>query len=121
MGAVRFRDQLKTFGVDVSQDECRYIVEVYRSKYNKISELWRQADRCLQSILDGTGNILGRKGALLFDPTEEGFQLPNKLWQRYKGLHITTNKNGLAQYSYKTKDTTTSIYGGKLIENGKNS
>jgi DNA polymerase I-like protein with 3'-5' exonuclease and polymerase domains len=117
MGAVRFRDQLKTFGVDISQEECKYIVDVYRSKYSKISELWRQADRCLQSILDKTGNTLGKEGALLFDPIEEGFQLPNKLWQRYRGLFITTDEKGLAQYSYKARDTTTSIYGGKLIEN----
>tara|TARA_R100000700_G_scaffold38861_1_gene50777 strand:+ start:8882 stop:10729 length:1848 start_codon:yes stop_codon:yes gene_type:complete len=125
MGAIRFQDQLRTFGVEVSEEESKHIVKTYRNTYTQIENLWKQADRCLESILNKTGNTLGKKGVLFFNPIEEGFQLPNGLWQRYKNLSVFErylfgdNEGGgiyKRQYSYKTRDTTT-IYGGKLIEN----
>jgi DNA polymerase len=51
MGAQKFQAQLKTFGVDVPEDECQRIISVYRTTYDKIPDLWKQAQRCLEAIV----------------------------------------------------------------------
>ena len=49
MGAIRFREQLKTFGVEVDETESRRIVDVYRSTNSKITQLWRDSNTALRS------------------------------------------------------------------------
>jgi len=117
MGAVKFQAQLKSFGVETELQEAQRIIAVYRQTYSKIPELWKQAQKCLESIVNGTSTDLGREGVLEFDSVQSGFLLPNKLWQRYNGLKKVTEPDGKEQYVYPTRRGEVKIYGGKVIEN----
>lgn len=117
MGAAKFQLQLKTFGVDVDLDECKRIIDVYRNTYPSIPALWRQGQRCIESVLTVKACDFGVVDAVQFDPREYGFLLPSGLWQRYEGLKKVTDSEGKDQYEYHTRKGATKIYGGKVVEN----
>lgn len=117
MGAVKFQAQMKNFGVAIELQEAQRIISVYRQTYPKISELWKKAQTCLESIITKSFSNLGREGVLDFDPEQSGFLLPNGLWQRYDGLAKVVDADGKDQYQYPTRKGTVKIYGGKVIEN----
>ena len=117
MGSVKFRTQLKTFGVDVSEEECKRIIDVYRTTYDRIPALWWQANKCLDAILEQKAVKFGKVDAVQFDARERGFKLPSGLWQRYEGLRKITDEEGKDQFEYDTRKGAVKIYGGKVVEN----
>jgi DNA polymerase len=117
MGGAKFQTQLKTFGVEMSADECARIISVYRSRYPKVPALWRQGQTCIDAVLTNNASAYGVEDAVAFDPTRQGFQLPNGLWQRYEGLRKLTDAEGKVQYEYYTRKGYVKLYGGKLTEN----
>ena len=50
MGAEKFGTQLKTFGYEVSPDEARRIIKIYRDANYKISKVWRDAHYMCRSL-----------------------------------------------------------------------
>jgi DNA polymerase I-like protein with 3'-5' exonuclease and polymerase domains len=117
MGAQKFQVQLKTFGVEIEADEANRIIQVYRKTYDKIPELWKQAQKCVEGIVDKKIAPFGAVDAVKFDPLENGFLLPSGLWQRYDGLERVYDTEGKVQYQYKTRKGAVKIYGGKVVEN----
>jgi DNA polymerase len=117
MGAKKFKVQLKTFGMEISEGEAQHIIDVYRKTYEKIPMLWRSAGRCLDAIVSGNACDLGLKGVITFDASKKGFLLPSGLWQRYESLAKVTDAEGSEQYEYKTRRGSVKIYGGKVVEN----
>ena len=117
MGAQKFQVQLKTFGVEIEADEANRIIQVYRKTYDKIPELWKQAQKCVEGIVDKKIAPFGAVDAVTFDPIEGGFLLPSGLWQRYDGLERVYDTEGKVQYQYKTRKGAVKIYGGKVVEN----
>ena len=117
MGAQKFQVQLKTFGVEIEADEANRIIQVYRKTYDKIPELWKQAQKCVEGIVDKKVAPFGAVDAVKFDPIEGGFLLPSGLWQRYDGLQRVYDAEGKVQYQYKTRKGAVKIYGGKVVEN----
>jgi DNA polymerase len=117
MGAAKFQAQLKTFGVDTPLEECQRIIDVYRKTYTAIPALWKQGQKCLDSIISNNAANFGVVDAVQFDPRESGFLLPSGLWQRYEGLTKREDGEGKAQYEYKTRRGMVKIYGGKVVEN----
>jgi DNA polymerase len=120
MGGIKFRAQLKTFGVYVSEDECKYIISVYRQTYPKIVALWKQAGRALEALMSQRTAPLGREGVLVVDLL--GIRLPNGMYIRYPNLRTQVDKNtGNEEVVYDTKKgramIPTRIYGGKVVEN----
>jgi len=120
MGHVKFRAQLKTFGVDMPEAECRRIIMVYRQTYPKIVKLWEQADRALTALMNQKTAPIGRKGVVTVDLL--GIRLPNDMYLRYPNLRVEANKTTLVEevvYDTKKGRATipTRIYGGKVIEN----
>lgn len=120
MGAAKFRAQLKTFGKDLPQEECERIIEVYRSTYPKIPELWRAASKALDSMINNQSSPIGRAGAVMVEGTA-GIRLPNGLYLKYPNLRKVTNEEGRTEMVYATKRGRSTIdnriYGGKAIEN----
>lgn len=119
MGPVRFRDQLKTFGVTISEDESRHIIRTYRETYPKIPEFWKTAGRALEAVMQDRSFIFGRDGVLVVDG-RDGIRLPNGLYIKYPNLrHKETD--GKTELVYNTKRgraiINTRIYGGKVTEN----
>jgi len=127
MGAAKFRMQLKTFNVDLSEKECERIIKVYRETYPAIPKLWRSAGRVLAVIADinvkedDKDIILGREGVLAVEG-QAGIRLPNGLYLRYPNLRSVIDKeSGQDQFIYDTvrgrSVSFSRIYGGKCVEN----
>jgi DNA polymerase len=117
MGSQKFQVQLKTFGVEIEADEANRIIQVYRKTYDQIPELWKQAQKCIEAIVDKKAFSFGAVDVVTFDPIEGGFLLPSGLWQRYDGLERVYDTEGKVQYQYKTRKGAVKIYGGKVVEN----
>lgn len=117
MGSQKFQIQLKTFGVEIEADEANRIIQVYRKTYDQIPELWKQAQKCVEAIVDKKISPFGAVDVVTFDPIEGGFLLPSGLWQRYDGLERVYDTEGKVQYQYKTRKGAVKIYGGKVVEN----
>lgn len=119
MGSVKFQAQLKRDNVDLSADETKRIIDVYRNTYEWIPILWRQAGMALEAIMADQSAPLGRSGVLVVEG-RKGIRLPNGMYIKYPNLRSWTN-NGKAELVYDTKKGKTTvpnrIYGGKVIEN----
>lgn len=116
MGAPKFKAQLKTFGTEVTDEEARHIIQVYRGTYPNIVRLWRDAQSALEALTKDSTTSLGRDGVLTLAPEERSIRLPSGLLLRYDGLITVRDEKGI-QYQYKTRYGWNKIYGGKVIEN----
>lgn len=120
MGPAKFKVQLKTFNVDLSEEECKRIISVYRETYPRIPQLWRQASNALLAIANEQTAPLGREGALVVEGSK-GIGLPNGLYIKYPNLRRWVNEQGKEELVYDTKKgkavIPNRIYGGKVIEN----
>lgn len=120
MGSTKFRAQLKTFGVDLEQEECDRIIQVYRATYPKIPELWKQAGLALNAIMNNLTCELGRAGVLEVEGLR-GIRLPNGLYLKYPNLRNQLSEQGKDEMVYDTKRgkaiIPNRIYGGKVVEN----
>lgn len=117
VGHVKLQAFLKMqAGVEVDLDEAKRIIDIYRNSNNKISGLWRMAQRSIEHMERGDRLTFGREGVLDVDPKEKGIVLPNGLMIRYDGLHAEQGEMGY-EYVYKTRNGPNRIYGGKVIEN----
>jgi DNA polymerase I-like protein with 3'-5' exonuclease and polymerase domains len=120
MGAQKFKAQLKTFNVEVSDEETAHIIKVYRETYDWIPALWRKAGLALDAMLANQTTTLGREGILVVEGAK-GIRLPNGLYVKYPNLRKLRNEQGKDEYVYDTKKgkavIPNRIYGGKVIEN----
>jgi DNA polymerase len=129
MGAKKFQAQLKTFGVKLEEAECQRIINVYRETYPRIPELWKRAQKILDSIIGNNADSFGRDDILSVDG-KRGILLPNGLYLKYPNLRKVSTMNRADQvdsgysgfeYVYDTKKGKTTvpnrIYGGKVVEN----
>ena len=121
MGAAKFRAQLKTFGVEVPEDEAKRIIDTYRRTYPRITELWKAAANVLPAIISEQTTSFGRDGILKVDGSD-GILLPNGLRLKYPNLRwVESEENGKPEFVYDTKKgkavIPNRIYGGKVIEN----
>jgi hypothetical protein len=115
MGGPKFQAQLKTFGSEMSTDECARIISVYRSRYPKIPQLWRESQDALRCMVRGQTMKLGRNGLLTVD--DKGILLPNGLYIYYNGIREIADAEGKRQFVYDTRTGPNKIYGGKVVEN----
>lgn len=120
MGGKKFRAQLKNFKVDLPEDECNYIISVYRQTYPLIPELWKTAGRALEAMMADQHVHFGRNGLLVVEG-RKGIRLPNGLYIRYPNLRRYRSPEGKDEIVYDTKKGKTvipnRIYGGKVVEN----
>jgi DNA polymerase I-like protein with 3'-5' exonuclease and polymerase domains len=118
MGAVRFREQLKGFGVAISVEESQHIIRAYRDAHPAITLLWRNAQTALQGLYCGEEYTLGRAGVVRMVPEEKAIRMPSGLLIRYPELKAKVSEDSLTpEFSYKTRKGWERIYGGKIIEN----
>lgn len=91
-GAAKLRDTLKRgqgdISVDLTEEEAKQIVDLYRRKNHRIVELWTQCGYALSGMLAGRegqiGNLLTYNG--------DGILLPNGMRLTYHGLSADNNK-----------------------------
>jgi DNA polymerase len=115
MGKDKFKSTLKIgqagVSVDVTIEEATRIVNLYRSKYEKIAALWGQGQEALKAMTSGFTYELGVGIKLKCD--SDGIHLPNGMLVRYANLR----KDGQGGYLYDSRYGPVKIYGGKVIEN----
>ena len=120
MGARKFQAQLKNFGVELPEDECQRIITVYREQYQWIPQLWRDAGKALEAMMNDQTTELGRNGLLCVEGNR-GIRLPNGLYIQYPNIRKERNEDGDAEVVYDTRrgkmTVPNRIYGGKVIEN----
>ena len=120
MGAAKFQAQLKNFGVDVSLEEAKRIIDTYRRTYPKIAEFWKTAGKALDAIMANQTMALGRGGVLKVEGNN-GIQLPNGLYLKYPNLRKHQDSEGKVELAYDVKKGKATIpnriYGGKVTEN----
>jgi len=114
MGAAKFQSALKTTGAEITLDEARHIINVYRATNDKIVGLWSQAQATLKGMVNGEETQLGREGVLRVFNTS--IKLPSGLMMRYDELKVEPGEKG-PSFMYRTRKGFTYIYGGKVIEN----
>ena len=116
MGALRFQDQLKNFGVELPMDECRRVINIYRETNWKINKLWRDANVMLEELSKNSAVSIGEQSVIEPIAALQGVRLPSGLVMRYEDLTGEQNEKGL-EFTYKTRRGRTKIYGGKFVEN----
>tara|TARA_R110000744_G_scaffold20030_4_gene52584 strand:- start:1414 stop:3246 length:1833 start_codon:yes stop_codon:yes gene_type:complete len=116
MGAVRFKEQLASFGFEMGIEEARRVINVYRSANFSITTLWLDAGYMLEQMVQGYHTKLGCEGVLEVVPEENAVRLPSGLLLRYEGLSGQQGERGI-QYAYQTRKGPKKIYGGKVVEN----
>lgn len=120
MGGKKFRAQLKVFGVDMPEEECVRIINVYRETYPRIPQLWREAGKALETMIVLQSGSLGRSGIIKVDGNR-GLLLPNGMYIKYPNLRVVQRDDGKAEMVYDTKRGKATIpnriYGGKVVEN----
>ena len=114
MGSTKFGIQLKTFGVEIADTEASRIIEVYRSRYPFIPQLWKEAGRALDAITGKKTCKVGTQPQAI-TLTENGFLLPSGLYLNYKDLRKSSDD--FEGYSYASRRGRIKIYGGKIVEN----
>ena len=114
-GALKLRHTLKTQppGADISEEDAKKYVNVYRTENNKIPEFWNECDRALNSMMKKgvkPSISLGKNEALWVTP--EGIELPNGLHIRYPNLRLEDGK-----VVYDSRKGPVNIWGGAMVEN----
>jgi DNA polymerase len=113
-GALKLKHTLKTQppGADITEEEAKRYVQVYREENSKIPELWSECDRALNDMMRGVGASfsLGQHEALWV--TSEGIELPNHLHIRYPNLRLENGKP-----IYDSRKGPVNIWGGSMVEN----
>ena len=116
MGAVRFKEQLKTVGVDMELEEARRVINVYRTANDKIHTLWRDAQNTITNLSRGDAVYFGVDNFVKVSSEESALILPSGLLLRYNDLQAEQTDKGF-EYTYQTRRGRTRIYGGKVVEN----
>lgn len=111
MGHNKFGIQLKTFGVEIADEEAARIISVYRNTYPHIPKLWKEANSALDALRQKKVTAVGHQPQAL-SVTKNGFLLPNGLYLNYKDLQ--EEEDG---YTYASRRGRIKIYGGKVVEN----
>lgn len=114
MGSIKFRTQLKTFGVEIEESEAARIIEVYRRTYPYIPKLWKEANNSLDALCEKKACEVGVQPQAL-SLTTNGFLLPSGLFLNYKDLRRDSDE--IEGYSYSSRRGRIKIYGGKIVEN----
>tara|TARA_R110000824_G_scaffold368371_3_gene557673 strand:- start:1525 stop:3366 length:1842 start_codon:yes stop_codon:yes gene_type:complete len=114
MGAERFKNQLRNFGVVIELDMAQRIIDTYRGKYDKIKQLWKDGQRCLEAMVKKperqTVEFGVCSGVIVLG--ESGFMLPNRVLLDYPNLVKTDG-----EFTYRARKMDVRIYGGKVVEN----
>lgn len=118
MGAVRFADQLQSFGTHMDVEEARRVIRIYRDANWKINTLWRDCQNMLVEMSRGNSGSLGPNGIIKYgaDGRNGWILLPSGLKMRYDDLQYEQGERG-PEFKYKTRRGYTRIYGGKVTEN----
>ena len=117
VGALKLYLALTADGINVTLEECKHFVRVYRTHYGMITAIWKQCNLAIERMYQGYDSVIGVGLQLHVNGRERSIALPNglKLW--YADMQATQGQYGL-EYTYqKRKGIRAKLYGGALTEN----
>lgn len=111
MGWKKFKATLKSKAkVDMPEEECKRIVNLYRSKYAAIVRLWKKLHAALAHMCSGSKESFWIAEGIYAQG--ECIYLPNGLFIHYHDLAFDGD-----QYTYRNRHEVVKIYGAKVAEN----
>jgi len=116
LGAEKCGMQLKTFGHEVSPNEAKRIINIYRDANWRISQLWREAHHAVKQLAQGVSGCFGASHKVSYCAEQSGIKLPSELYIYYEDLSGYQNSQGV-EYTYKVRRGRKKLYGGKVVEN----
>ena len=121
MGAKKLRVSLKKpmggVSVDLPEERCQELVNIYRMKYQRITAFWQQCRRAVECLYLRQGYRFGRDNCL---SVEDGYiQLPSGTRLYYPDMQKVANEKGGYDYSYIDREgkKRKRIYSTLLVEN----
>lgn len=115
---------------DAHLEECKRIVNIYRSKYTNIPAFWKVCNEIIKELYAGGAGYFGgpNNNTFYYDGNHQvfgrrvpGIMFPNGYWLRYPNLRLEVNDDGRQVWIYdqmaKGRKIRTSLYGGKLFAN----
>jgi DNA polymerase len=114
-GAKKLRAELKSAGVEKTEDDCIEIIKVYRESNYKIRAFWYEVHEALKSMNNEKPWGFSNKGCLRFFGTN-AIELPSGYKIRYPGLSSVTEADEV-KYSYVSRKGKTPLWFGTIVEN----
>jgi DNA polymerase len=118
-GALKLQHTLKTTppGSDVSEEEAKKYVDLYREQNDKIIALWNEGDTVIKDLSVWNGLKPYWYGAQnCVKVTVNGLMLPNGLLIQYPNLRLDTS-GPKSNYIYDSRKGPVPLWGGSLVEN----
>jgi hypothetical protein len=126
VGAVKFRERLRQFGVVITEDEANNVVDGYRSYNTAITQFWNRCKTALMCMVIRGSMQFGGPANTLFTVGAEAMpgrtdvspyiELPNQTRIYYHGLTQHQGPKG-PEYVYYQGNLPSRLYSGKLAEN----
>jgi len=122
LGWNKFQTIMKKSQMNISDDESQRVIQTYRKTYEKIPQLWKQAQDVIMAMAGDRSIDFGPAGVLQVEGLK-GIKLPNGLYLNYPNLRWEEEEGptNRPQFYYDTNKgravVKTKIYGGKLVEN----
>jgi DNA polymerase len=118
-GSLKLQHTLKTQppGAVLDIEECKRIVNIYRTENNNITELWQDCEDAIEKM--ASENIktkvnIGKHNCVY--ATNEGIHLPSELLIRYTNIRKNTEEVD-SKIVYDSRKGLVSIWGGAVTEN----
>lgn len=118
VGANKLRTSIKqASNVDIGEAEAKRIVDVYRTEYYRVAELWRTAGDAIQAMNHNQYTSFGYRD-LLPVYGKQGVLLPSGLFMAYPDLQVRKTTANKSEWVYKKdRNRYDRLYGGKLMQN----
>lgn len=115
VGANKLRQAIKTgSGTDIGETEAKRIVDMYRTQYALVKQMWDDGEDALKCILHNMQRNYGHTG-LIKVMGREGCEMPSGLYMRYPQLTQITEENR-KKWVYTTRKGKEHLYGAKFFQ-----
>ena len=118
VGAAKLRGAVKAgSGKDLGEEESKRIVELYRSTYTGVTDLWKTCGEAIKAIADDDTFAFGTRDLYRVEG-KKGIKFPSGMYMQYPELTYMIDENtGEKGYKYKLRNGYDRLYGGKLTNN----
>lgn len=103
--------------VKLPAEECKRIVDLYRTQYDAIPRLWRSCGKAIENMYNGYDSVIGGVCPLQVSGKDRTVLMPNGLFLRFPDLQAEQNERGFNEFTYQKKRFRARLYGGSLTEN----
>lgn len=115
VGAVKLRNAVKIgSGNDIGEDSAKDIVQLYRSTYTGVVDMWHKGSDVIDAIFNNKYMSFGYKNFFAVEGIK-GVKLPSQLFMQYPNLRKNIVE-GKEQWVYDIRKGVDKIYGAKVFQ-----